>query len=64
MTTLSMAIGMLPIALASGTSAEWKNGLAWVIIGGLLSSLALTVYLVPLVYDVVDGFKERLQKKR
>lgn len=64
MTTLSMAIGMLPIALANGTSAEWKNGLAWVIIGGLLSSLALTVYLVPLVYDVVDGFKERLQKKR
>ena len=64
MTTLSMAIGMLPIALAKGTSAEWKNGLAWVIIGGLLSSLALTVYLVPLVYDVVDGFKERLQKKK
>ncbi|HLV50993.1 MAG TPA: efflux RND transporter permease subunit, partial [Flavobacterium sp.] len=50
MTTLSMAIGMLPIALASGTAAEWKNGLAWVIIGGLLSSLALTVYLVPMVY--------------
>ncbi|GAB1397036.1 efflux RND transporter permease subunit [Saprospiraceae bacterium] len=60
MTTLSMAIGMLPIALATGTSAEWKNGLAWVIIGGLLSSLALTVYLVPMVYDVVDSVKEKL----
>ncbi len=60
MTTLSMAIGMLPIALATGTSAEWKNGLAWVIIGGLLSSLALTVYLVPMVYDVVDNLKEKL----
>ena len=47
MTTLSMAIGMLPIALAKGTAAEWKNGLAWVIIGGLLSSLILTVFLVP-----------------
>ena len=44
MTTLSMAIGMLPIALARGTASEWKNGLAWVIIGGLLSSLILTVY--------------------
>lgn len=63
MTTLSMAIGMLPIALATGTSAEWKNGLAWVIIGGLLSSLALTVYLVPMVYDVVDGVKAKLSKK-
>ena len=63
MTTLSMAIGMLPIALASGTAAEWKNGLAWVIIGGLLSSLALTVYLVPMVYDVVDSVKEKLRVK-
>ncbi|HNB33511.1 MAG TPA: efflux RND transporter permease subunit, partial [Bacteroidia bacterium] len=59
MTTLSMAIGMLPIALASGTAAEWKNGLAWVIIGGLISSLALTVYLVPMVYYVVDKSKEK-----
>lgn len=64
MTTLSMAIGMLPIALASGTAAEWKNGLAWVIIGGLLSSLALTVYLVPMVYDVVDSVRTKIGKKQ
>ena len=64
MTTLSMAIGMLPIALASGTAAEWKNGLAWVIIGGLISSLALTVYLVPMVYYVVDKSKEKFSNKK
>jgi HAE1 family hydrophobic/amphiphilic exporter-1 len=66
MTTLSMAIGMLPIAMATGTASEWKNGLAWVIIGGLLSSLILTVYLVPMVYYVVDSIKEKisLRKKR
>ena len=63
MTTLSMAIGMLPIALAKGTASEWKNGLAWVIIGGLLSSLILTVYLVPVVYFVVDSIKERFESK-
>jgi len=63
MTTLSMAIGMLPIALASGTASEWKNGLAWVIIGGLLSSLILTVYIVPMVYYVVDSVKERFKIK-
>jgi HAE1 family hydrophobic/amphiphilic exporter-1 len=60
MTTLAMAIGMLPIALAKGTASEWKNGLAWVIIGGLLSSLILTVYLVPMVYYLVDRLKERI----
>ena len=64
MTTLAMAIGMLPIALAKGTASEWKNGLAWVIIGGLLSSLMLTVFLVPVVYYIVDSIKERLYKKK
>jgi len=64
MTTLAMAIGMLPIALGKGTASEWKNGLAWVIIGGLLSSLILTVFLVPLIYDVVDSIKEKFSKKR
>lgn len=62
MTTLSMVFGMLPIALATGTAAEWKNGLAWVIIGGLLSSLILTVFLVPMVYYLVDRVKERIRK--
>jgi len=63
MTTLAMTIGMLPIALAKGTASEWKNGLAWVIIGGLLSSLILTVFVVPMVYYVVDTIKEKFSKK-
>jgi len=63
MTTLSMIIGMLPIALATGSASEWKNGLAWVIIGGLTSSLMLTVYLVPVMYALVDSIKERFHIK-
>ena len=62
MTTLSMVIGMLPIALASGTASEWKNGLAWVIIGGLLSSLILTVFLVPVIYYLADRLKEKMAR--
>lgn len=62
MTTLSMVIGMLPIAMASGTASEWKNGLAWVIIGGLLSSLTLTVFLVPMIYYLVDTVKEKFSR--
>jgi HAE1 family hydrophobic/amphiphilic exporter-1 len=64
MTTLSMIVGMLPIAMATGTAAEWKNGLAWVIIGGLLSSLILTVFLIPMVYYIVDTAKENLKNKK
>ncbi|MFA0964723.1 efflux RND transporter permease subunit [Roseivirga sp. BDSF3-8] len=54
MTTLAMAIGMLPIALASGAGAEWKNGLAWVLIGGLTSSMFLTLIVVPVIYYLMD----------
>lgn len=64
MTTLSMVVGMLPIAMATGTAAEWKNGLAWVIIGGLLSSLILTVFLVPMMYFIVDSIKLKLNKAK
>lgn len=63
MTTLAMIFGMLPIALASGAGAETKNGMAWVIIGGLTSSLVLTLFVVPSVYLVVDRIIARFQKK-
>lgn len=63
MTTIAMVIGMLPIALAGGAGSEWKNGLATVMIGGLLSSLVLTVFVVPMVYYVVDLVKEKFQRK-
>lgn len=59
MTTLSMIFGMLPIALASGAGAETKNGLAWVIIGGLTSSLLLTLVLVPSIYMSMERYKEK-----
>jgi len=59
MTTFSMIFGMLPIALASGASAESKNGLAWVIIGGLTSSLIFTLVLVPSVYTTMENYKEK-----
>ncbi|WP_282456805.1 efflux RND transporter permease subunit [Chitinophaga sedimenti] len=54
MTTIAMVIGMLPIALATGGVAATKNGLAWVIIGGLISSMFLTLIVVPVVYAIVD----------
>ncbi len=60
MTTVAMVFGMLPIALSAEAGAEWKRGLAWALIGGLTSSLLLTLVLVPVVYMYVDGLKEKL----
>jgi HAE1 family hydrophobic/amphiphilic exporter-1 len=63
MTTFAMIFGMLPIALASGPSSEMKNGLAWVIIGGLTSSLLLTLVLVPSVYFTMEKYKGKFRRK-
>ena len=64
MTTIAMVIGMLPIALAGGAGSEWKNGLAIVMIGGLLSSLMLTVFIVPMAFEVADNLKGKFEKIR
>jgi HAE1 family hydrophobic/amphiphilic exporter-1 len=59
MTTIAMVAGMLPIAIAKGAGSEWKNGLGWVLIGGLASSLILTVFVVPMAYAVVDRIGDK-----
>lgn len=62
MTTLAMIFGMLPIALASGSGAEIKNGMAWVIIGGLTSSMLLTLFVVPAMYLIIENLLFKRKK--
>ncbi|WP_295771654.1 efflux RND transporter permease subunit [uncultured Mucilaginibacter sp.] len=64
MTTLAMILGMLPIAIASGAGSEVKNGMAWVIIGGLTSSMILTLFVVPAMYLIIEKLKSRFSKKQ
>jgi HAE1 family hydrophobic/amphiphilic exporter-1 len=64
MTTIAMIIGMIPIATGTGSGAEWKNGLAWVLIGGLTSSMFLTIIVVPMMYYMVDRVKARFGKNK
>lgn len=64
MTTIAMVLGMLPIAVATGGGSEWKNGLGWLLIGGLTSSMCLTVFIVPAVYLVVDTIKDSIAKRK
>ena len=64
MTTFAMIFGMLPIALASGDGAEMKNGMAWVVIGGLISSMVLTLIVVPIVYYIFDRIRLKRSRNR
>ena len=64
MTTIAMVFGMIPIAIATGGIADTNRGLAIVIIGGLLSSMFLTLVVVPVVYSIFDGLQRRFGKSK
>ncbi|MGD9762905.1 MAG: efflux RND transporter permease subunit [Candidatus Binatia bacterium] len=55
MTALVASLGFLPMAVATGTGAEVQRPLATVVIGGLLSSTALTLIVLPALYRVAGG---------
>lgn len=64
MTTIALVVGLSPIALAKGAGSEWKNGLAWGLIGGLTSSMLLTLVVVPVVYYIMDWIKGDLRRQK
>ena len=59
MTSLATIIGMLPMAMKLGTGGEQYTPMARAIIGGLTSSVLLTVFIVPAAYLVIYGRKKR-----
>ena len=59
MTSLATIIGMIPMAMRLGTGGEQYTPMARAIIGGLTSSVILTVFIVPAAYLLVYGRKER-----
>ena len=54
MTTVAMIFGMLPLALAIGAGAEARAPMARAVIGGLITSTLLTLFVVPVVYTLLD----------
>ena len=54
MTTVAMIFGMLPLALAIGAGAETRAPMARAVIGGLITSTILTLFVVPVVYTLLD----------
>ena len=53
MTGLVASIGFLPMALNTGTGAEVQAPLATVVIGGVLTSMALTLLVIPVLYSLI-----------
>ncbi len=63
MTTVAMAAGMVPTALALGEGSEFRAPMAIAVIGGLISSTVLSLVLVPVVYELIDDFEKWIKPK-
>lgn len=63
MTTVAMAAGMLPTALGIGEGSEFRQPMALAVIGGLVSSTALSLIIVPVIYEIVEDFEKWLAPK-
>jgi hydrophobic/amphiphilic exporter-1 (mainly G- bacteria), HAE1 family len=64
MTSITMIVGMLPLAMALGEGSEIKSGMAVALIGGLVSSTLLSPVLLPVVYTLMDDLKNHIQSRR
>jgi HAE1 family hydrophobic/amphiphilic exporter-1 len=60
MTTLALIAGMLPVAIGHGEGADFRAPLGRAVIGGVITSTLLTLLVIPTVYEILDGWKERV----
>ena len=64
MTTLAALVGTLPIALGHGAGAESRRPLGIAVVGGLIFSQLITLYITPVVYTYLDAWQQRLAHRK
>ena len=64
MTTLTTILSMVPMALGLGSNGQMMQGMAMVIVGGLVASTLLTLVLLPTIYMIIRKRPKRVKKQK
>jgi HAE1 family hydrophobic/amphiphilic exporter-1 len=64
MTSVAVVMGAIPIALALGAGSISRRPLGYAIVGGVIFSTALTLFVVPVVYSLMEGARVRVRSAR
>ncbi|MHB8158439.1 MAG: efflux RND transporter permease subunit, partial [Desulfocucumaceae bacterium] len=64
MTSVTMIVGMLPIAVSTSVGSEMRAGMAIALIGGLVLSTLLTLVVIPVAYTYMDDFRGKIRGRR
>jgi multidrug efflux pump subunit AcrB len=62
MTSIAMGAGMMPIAMGLGAEPSFRMPMATAVIGGLITSTLLSLFVVPVVFTYVDDAKDKLMR--
>jgi len=63
MTTIAMGAGMLPVAMGLSGDSSFRAPMGVTVIGGLMASTGLSLFVVPVVFTVVDDFQQWIKRK-
>src|SRR5690606_10190239 len=59
MTTFALIAGMVPVAIGAGEGADFRAPMGRAIIGGVITSTLLTLLVIPTIYDILSGLRDR-----